>query len=601
MTLLQLLAEGRVEEFNSRRGRRAALDLFAADLSGAQLAGVDLSGANLEKADLSGAVLRNAVLAKADLSGADLTGADLTRAIAVRAKLREAYLGEAVLDEIDLTGADLTEAVLDDATGVRILLRGARVKGAEAHRASFPQAQAEGAKLDRARFDNADLSQACLSECSFVGASFEGANLSGADLSQARGTNANMKGATVSGAILERSDLSASDLTDADFSNARLVQADLGDAIVTHCRFDGADLTHARLEGVDLGSAEIANAIGARPPGMSLELANDHPRSVQFEDVRAAVHNGHVALYWENEDDDTTLVNRIAIVSREQPFRGVAPALPAPAELTLAREIVQIQGRFAAVTFLDRPGGVELVVSHINDQGRVAGSNSVRLGYELAVQPIVRGGERLRVYGLGRRGPALHAHTLIDGELRHQFSQRASTAIGLVDEVIATRGGVLVPITVEGLGDPVQEPRGFHARMASSTRVGDELSLAWLPSDQPGFLWAKAAPGKRPEVHCCAEPHAVTSLTTATIAGRPTVFFCREISQHGACGLWEQELDHGTETREVLVDERFDIDDVRVIGIEGDKATLLCTTLQDELVLVAWQQGRARVVEILGA
>ena len=74
MALIDLLLNGKVEEFNQTRGHRAPLDLYAADLSNLPLGGVDLSGANLQKADLSGSDLTDAVLAKSDLSGADLTG-----------------------------------------------------------------------------------------------------------------------------------------------------------------------------------------------------------------------------------------------------------------------------------------------------------------------------------------------------------------------------------------------------------------------------------------------------------------------------------------------------------------------------------------------
>lgn len=601
MTLLELLTAGRVEDFNAQRGRRASPDLFAADLAGANLRGADLSGANLEKADLSGADLSDAVLAGADLSGADLTGADLSRVVAVRAKMREAYLGEATMDDMDLSRADLSEAVLDDAHGERIVARGIRLKDAEGARARFPGIVLEEARLDRACFPGVDLSKSLMSEASLKGAQLIGANLSQCDMLKVRASNASFKGANLMGALLDRSDLTAVDLSEADLTGARLIEADLGDAIVKGTCFDGAELTHARLDGVDLSQAEAEEAIGAVAPGITLELPNDRPRAVQFEDLKAAVYEGEVALYWENEDDESTLVNRVAIVSQQSPFKGVAPALPAPAELTLARDIVQVNGHFAAVTFLDRPGGVELLVSMINREGRVSSSTSVRLGYELAVHPIVRGGDALRVYGLSKRGPALHCHELVDGVLEHRFSQRASTARGLVGEVVATRGGVLIPITREGLGDPVQEPRGFQARMASSTRKDDVLTLAWLPTDQPGFLWARVEAGLRPEVNIAEKRFPVTSLATTSIAGRTTAFYCREIAQFGACGIWSMELAPGEQPREVLVDERFDIDEVRVIGVEDERVTLLATTLEGEVVLLAWAKGRARVIEVLTA
>lgn len=601
LSLLELLADGQVEEFNARRGRRAAPDLFAADLSGASLSGADLSGANLEKADLSGADLRDAVLAGADLSGADLTGANLTGAVAVKTRLREAYLGEAVLDGIDLSLADLTEAVLDDARGTGVVLRKARLKSAECRRVSLPGAQLQEARANGAIFEKADLTDAALGEASLQGANLEGATLSRADMRHVRGANANFKGASMEEAQLQKSDLTAIDLTDADLSGASMVEADMGDAIVTGCIFRGADMTHARLDGVDLAGADVTDAVGAQTPGMSLNLPSDRPRNVLFEDISAAVAGDTICLYWENEDDDETLVNRIAHLPGGRGFSGVAPALPCPAELTLARDIVQLGQTFAAVTFLDRPGGVELHVSQVGSAGRVGASTSVRLGYELAVQPIVRGGETVRVYGLGKRGPALHMHELVDGQLQHRFSQRASTARGLVGEVVATRGGVLIPIRRDGLGDPVQEPQGFAARMASSCSLPEGLALAWLPDDQKGFRWSVARSGERPTVTTAVEKHPVTSLTMTSLNDQPTVFFCREISQFGACGVWALTLAPGELPREVLVDERFDVDEVRVVGVADGRTTLLCTTLEGEVVLLSWAKGRSRVIEVLSA
>src|SRR5262245_21449179 len=45
MALIDLLLNGKVEEFNQTRGHRAPLDLYAADLSNLPLGGVDLSSA----------------------------------------------------------------------------------------------------------------------------------------------------------------------------------------------------------------------------------------------------------------------------------------------------------------------------------------------------------------------------------------------------------------------------------------------------------------------------------------------------------------------------------------------------------------------------
>jgi uncharacterized protein YjbI with pentapeptide repeats len=132
--LLQLLNEGKIDEFNQlrRKGNYSRLDFYNVDLSSRDLSyadfgNTDLNLANLREAKLQHAIfvesslltaqlskadLSNANLSKADLSKADLLEADLTRAKLLKVKLIEADLSNANLTGADLTGADLTGADL---------------------------------------------------------------------------------------------------------------------------------------------------------------------------------------------------------------------------------------------------------------------------------------------------------------------------------------------------------------------------------------------------------------------------------------------------------------------------------------------------------
>lgn len=105
-TLVKLLKEGRVNEFNEARLRPlggGVIELIDADLSGADLTGARLNVANLNSAILIGANLRGA-----DLTGANLFVANLNDAILTGAYLRmihnlpiskeEAKVREAIVD-----------------------------------------------------------------------------------------------------------------------------------------------------------------------------------------------------------------------------------------------------------------------------------------------------------------------------------------------------------------------------------------------------------------------------------------------------------------------------------------------------------------------
>ena len=89
-SMLKLLREGNVQEFNKMREENSAIlpmpDFSMANLHGAHIAGANLSNANLKRidlseADLEGANLSHANLFKADLEGANLSKSDCNNAI----------------------------------------------------------------------------------------------------------------------------------------------------------------------------------------------------------------------------------------------------------------------------------------------------------------------------------------------------------------------------------------------------------------------------------------------------------------------------------------------------------------------------------------
>jgi Caspase domain/Pentapeptide repeats (8 copies)/NHL repeat len=154
-SMLKLLHEGKVEEFNRMREQNptVSLNFSSEDLYGVQIAGANLSSANLSRINFT----------HADLEGANLSGANLFRADLEGANLYKANLNKAVLEAANFSNANLTKANLS----------------------------------------NANLSRANLSYANSYSADLQQANLIGADL---RGTNltaANLKGADLRGSIFE--------------------------------------------------------------------------------------------------------------------------------------------------------------------------------------------------------------------------------------------------------------------------------------------------------------------------------------------------------------------------------------------------------------
>jgi uncharacterized protein YjbI with pentapeptide repeats len=123
-SMLKLLREGNVQEFNKMREENSATlpnpVFFMENLHGAHIAGANLSKANLNKVDLSEADLEGANLSHAYLIGAYLDGANLsntncTNAVFEAANLSNANLTKANLYHAKISSEDLQQASTDGA------------------------------------------------------------------------------------------------------------------------------------------------------------------------------------------------------------------------------------------------------------------------------------------------------------------------------------------------------------------------------------------------------------------------------------------------------------------------------------------------------
>jgi len=255
--LLQLLKEGKIDEFNEfrRKNNYSRLDFYNVDLGGrdlshADLGNSDLNLANLREAKLQHTIFVEASLIAAQLSKADLSSTKLSKSRLLKADLAFANLSKAKLSRAILTFANLSAANLSFASLLCADLSFAYLKGAKL---SF-------ANLSAANLSNADLLEADLSAANLSFASLSNANLSKVKLSKANLSEANLSNAYLSNAKLSKANLSKANLSNAYLSNADLLEAKLSKANLSNADLSNAKLSKANLSNADLSNANLSNA-----------------------------------------------------------------------------------------------------------------------------------------------------------------------------------------------------------------------------------------------------------------------------------------------------------------------------------------------------
>lgn len=598
MTLLELLEADNVEEFNGRRGQRAAPELFACDLAGRTLPGVDLSRANLEKSDLSESNLMGAVLARANFDGADLTEAILTDVVAIRSRWRGAWLGEANIEGADFTGADMVEAVLDKAQGGQATFRNARLKRAEARGAALGGVDMTEANAEGADFSASDLRGSVLRDARLVGAKFVGTILADCDLVGIKAKGVDLSHADLTGAKLAGADLTGANLTAAKLDGADLTRADLANAILKDASLKGATLIDTRLDEAEMEGADLDGAILGEDAGV--EQSEELPASeVAFEDVESAVSGGAVCLLWENAEASGKARLRVTTFPVGGSYTGTSPYLKVATDLVLARALVALPMGFAAITLVERPGVVILGVTEISPLGDLGAVRSTELEYSPAVKPVVvADGDGFLIYGLARTGPTLFLHRWCDGEVERLFGQRVSTARGFVGNdapLLLTKGGTVQPILRDGLGAPLNAPDGFPGRLAASVHTPEGPLVAWTPRGENGFRWAVLEGPGRPESFRVSPKTGITALDLVQVDGETLALFAREDDgEMSAVGAWGQTLPEGKAFK-VLVGDDIDVEEIKPIGVDGTTVTAMVLALDESVRIVQIKGSRAKL------
>jgi uncharacterized protein YjbI with pentapeptide repeats len=155
-SMLKLLREGNVQEFNKMREANSAIlpepDFSQKNLHGAHIAGANLSNANLKRINLSAADLEGANLSDTNLFRADLEGANLSKTNFSKAVLEASNLSNANLAKSNLSNANLARANLSYANIFSADLQQAKLIGANLVGANLTNVNDLGADFRGATF-----------------------------------------------------------------------------------------------------------------------------------------------------------------------------------------------------------------------------------------------------------------------------------------------------------------------------------------------------------------------------------------------------------------------------------------------------------------
>jgi len=485
--LLGLLQAGDVEAFNKARPD-SRIELFAEELAELALTGVDLSHVVLDKSDLTETNLTDAHLIGASMNDIDGTKLVLDGAIALGLRLRDAWMEDADLTGADLSRADLSGAVLHRSKGEGVRLLNAKLRGTQAHQASWPLADFSEANLKEAELQGADLSRSRWTEASATSAVMSGADLSGADaagvkLSGAKLDGANLRAARMPGAQLAGADLSGADLRDADLTGANLVEAvltgaDLRGTVLADATLDGATLDGAQLDGADLAGVDTS-ALGLseaqRGAVARAGAVFDEEAALTYDDVDVVrLDGGTFVALWRNEEDEGSTIRWARCATDEAVEGGV---LAVRGERVLHHAIVGTGAQAQLHVLTERPDGVAMLVWRVGLEGGAQGPEVTPMGYEPAVTPLVqRGAQGVQVVGLARRGPTLVVHREAEkaGPMEAVGGRPMPTARGFVGRrhpVLLGKGGVVQRLDGAVALKPVAVPDGFPSRPCDAVPV----------------------------------------------------------------------------------------------------------------------------------
>jgi len=236
----------------------------------------------------------------------------------------------------------------------------------------------------------------------------------------------------------------------------------------------------------------------------------------------------------------------------------------------VARALLPAEIGFVALLFVERPGGMVCRLTPLSPLGDLGETRTVPFEYVPAVQPVfLPEPHGFLVAGLSRRGPTFYLHRFTGAGFELVTERRIPTARGFVGRtqpVVLCKGGVVIPVTAEGLGRPVTAPEGFPGRDASACHTENGVFLAWTLPVQKGLNLCWSSEGRTPEsVHVLAD-RTVASVDALGLGSRVLLACSREgDGPLEPMGLWVSWLPGGEPFR-VAAETGEDLDRVALVS-----------------------------------
>lgn len=185
-------------------------------------------------------------------------------------------------DDVSLEGLDAPQADL-----CRIILPGAKLKGAnlelsDLSLAQLPEANLVGVNLEEANLEAINLQDAQLNRSTLCGAKLQRADLRGANLERANLEGANLEGSNLTDANLEGANLTGANLSGAQLTRAILDGADFSRVLFSETRLENTNLEEVNnLEDADLADVKWSPETTVWPAMSKVKKARNIPDKLQ--------------------------------------------------------------------------------------------------------------------------------------------------------------------------------------------------------------------------------------------------------------------------------------------------------------------------------
>ena len=476
--LLQLLKDGKIEKFNLERPYE--LNFFAEDLSALDLRGVDFSGANLEKSDLTDSNFEDANLSKARLVGTDLTNTNMRAANLYRAKLDEIYAETSCFDEADMRQTSLHEAEF----------HGCSFVGTQLTEAKGRKVQIKNSNCSFVEMSSTKLNESIIHDCTFENALMDGIRLAKAEIISCQFPQASMHKSLLAESAITKSIFQGTNISQSNFNEATIQESSFQFCNLSRSDFTGIDLTALDIKTCEI--IDIHTELGQKPI-----TPISPPEHLFIEAPLLALQDTTLFCAWINPESNGSILRYLIFDLAKGTIKKLG-TIPSSPNLIRGMRVKTTPEGFVLLCFEQRPSNIYAIFYCIDNKGDCSRFGQIPLTYStdfasryaFSMYEIRYHKDIIELYILGRNAPKLHVHQLrFNGEFNH-FVHSLPTAEGLFggDFVYAyTKGGTACALSVKGVGEIYQPPKGFPGRYFQIDTFGKNLIGTWLAASEQGI------------------------------------------------------------------------------------------------------------------